>query len=42
MDQNGSYASPADATLQSGDGGPDAYTAPNVMPLKSLGICPPK
>lgn len=31
MDQNGFYASAgdADATLQSGDGGPDAYTAPH-------------
>lgn len=28
--------------LRNDDGGPDAYTAPTVMLLKILGICPPK
>ena len=28
-------------TQENGDGGPDAYTAPTVMLLKTLGTCPP-
>ena len=29
-------------TLKNGDGEPDAYTAPTVTLLKTLGVCPPK
>lgn len=29
-------------TLKNGDGEPDAYTAPTVILLKTLGVRPPK